>query len=128
MSLFRRRQQTAEQQLLANFLKLESERLAHRSDLESKREELEVRKLEIELEHLEARTKSRIELEAAAQELRMKRREAGRKGMQKRRANDRARAENECVLCADPNFKRPTPQMIDIHRLHAGPLAEPVMQ
>lgn len=103
--------------LLDRFLQLEGERLTHRSDLEQKREELEVKKLEIELTHLEAKTKAQIELDSARAELRAKKREAGRRGAQKRRAMARPDAQG-CPLCADINYRYPTIPMIEAHRLH----------
>lgn len=113
MWLFRRRV-TADRLLLDRFLQLETDRLAHRSDLEAKREELEVKKLEIELTHLEARTKAQISLDAARQELLLKRREAGRLGQRKRRANREAAAAAVCTnpLCIDKNHRPVTMEMV----------------
>ncbi len=116
---------TPDQLLLDRFLQIESDRLTHRSDLEAKREELEVKKLEIELSHLEARTKAQIELEAAQQELRLKKREAGKRGAQKRRALARPDAQG-CPLCADINYRHVTIPMIEAHRAHEAP--QPVEQ
>jgi len=114
---------TAEQQLLAQFLTLEQSRLDKRAILDEKREELELRKLELEMVHLEARTKSQIELEKARQELREKKREAGRIGIAKRRAMARPNAQG-CPLCADPNRRDVTIPMIEAHRQHEAAMAQ----
>lgn len=117
---FKKSKPTASELLLERFLQLESDRLSHRSDLEAKREELEVKKLEIELTHLEARTKAQIELETAQQELRLKKREAGRKGIQRRRELARQRVEQPtCPLCANPLRRDVTIEMVRQHAQHA---------
>lgn len=115
------RKATAERLLLDSFLQLEKDRLAHRSDLEAKRDELEIRRLEIELAHIEARTKAQIELDAAKQELRLKRQEAGRIGQQKRRQKAREQSGQDqfcCPLGEDPLRKDVTVEMVRQHMMH----------
>lgn len=118
---------TADMLLLERFLQLEQTRLEKRADLDSKREEIELRKMELELQHLEARTKAQIELDAAKQELREKRREFGKRGMQKLRAIRRGGQPGTCPLCDDPNRRDVTIPMIEAHRTHEA-IARPAEQ
>ena len=118
---------TADLLLLDSFLKLEALRVDRRSDLEQKRDELEVKKLELEFSHLEARTRATIELDKAKEELRQKRKEAGRIGIAKRRAMARPGALG-CELCRDPNTRNVTVPMIEAHRSHEAREAIPELQ